>query len=90
MFIIDTSRSVDGHLDSIKQFIINIITSLPIGPDDDFKVAYITYNFNATVVFDFFKHTNLLSLTSAIQSITKGGTYNVHALRKAREVSKLF
>lgn len=91
MFIIDTSRSVDGYLAAIKQFITNIITRLPTGPDD-FKVACITYNFNATVVFDFSKHTNLSSLTSAIQPITKGGgpTYTVHALRKAREVSNSF
>ncbi|CAC5377527.1 unnamed protein product [Mytilus coruscus] len=87
MFIIDTSGSVDDYLDSIKQFIINLITRLPIGPDD-FKVACITYNFSANVVFDFSKHENLSSLTSAIQSITigKGPTYTVHALRKAREI----
>lgn len=92
MFIIDISRSMDGHLDATKQFIINIIRRIPIGPDD-FKVACITYNFNASVVFDFSKHTNLSSLTSAIQSITKGGggpTYTVHALRQARTVNNYF
>lgn len=65
--------------------------TLADGPDD-FKVACITYNVNATVVFDFSKNTNLSSLTSAIRSITKDGgpTYAVHVLRKAREVSNSF
>ncbi|CAC5377528.1 unnamed protein product [Mytilus coruscus] len=87
MFIIDTSGSVENYLDVIKQFIINIITRLPIGPDD-FKVACISYNVNANVVFDFSKHENMSSLISAIRSITsgKGPTYTVHALRQAREV----
>ncbi|CAC5377526.1 unnamed protein product [Mytilus coruscus] len=85
LFIIDTSGSVENFLNTIKHFITNIITRIPIGPND-FKVACITYNFDANVIFDFSKHENLSSLTSAIQSIAigKGPTYTVNALRKAR------
>ncbi|XP_076106529.1 collagen alpha-3(VI) chain-like [Mytilus galloprovincialis] len=87
LFILDTSGSAEDFLDTIKHFITNIITRIPIG-SNDFKVACITYNYDAHVIFDFSKHENFSSLTSAIQTIErgKGPTYTVNALRKAREI----
>ena len=87
VFVLDNSGSIESkEFESMKQSVINIVSSLTIGPEHT-RVAVISFDDDVTLVFNLNSHTTNDSLIEAIDNITYiGGGTNTHlALRLLRE-----
>ncbi|XP_063431364.1 transmembrane cell adhesion receptor mua-3-like [Mytilus trossulus] len=87
VFIIDTSSSLETNINKSLSFITEFIKRIPIGKDD-FQVGVITYNFDATVLFDLDDYTSTSDMVAKLQHIKgeNGATFTSPALKKAKEM----
>ena len=89
VFILDASGSIgEANFESMKQSVINIVSSLTIGPENT-RVAVIVYDNNVSLIFNLNSHMTNDSLIDAIENIqyTGGGTNTHLALRLLREAT---
>lgn len=90
MFVLDNSGSVGiGHFRSVKQFLINIIRSWKIGPNE-VRVAVVSFSNRAFVNFYLKRYNNKYGLIRAIRNIKylRGGTNTYNALQLLHTVFK--
>ena len=89
VFVLDASSSITpANFDSMKQSVINIVSSLTIGPENT-RVAVIVFDNNVSLIFNLNSHTTNDSLIQAIEDIEySGGGTNTHlALQLLRETT---
>ena len=89
VFILDASGSIGKvNFESMKQSVINIVSSLTIGPENT-RVAVIVYDDNVSLIFNLNSHMTNDSLIDAIENIqyTGGGTNTHLALQLLREAT---
>ena len=86
VIVLDSSTSVgDDNWKLQLAFVNNLLGPLNIGPSTD-RVAFVTYNTEAKLEFDFTKYTTASGVTNAVSStkFTEGITATGDALQLAR------